>query len=262
LSKISGEDQKVISTDLRIFNDYGIRFIILGIWRERNRLGQYNGDLIDRMKEIPVDPWEDKDLLKIAEKGSKILNIEFDDKTINKIAEVSYQSVGVFQELCKELCLANDINEVQKEKKKVFDHETLSLAIQQEVVDYGERHIMAIKAFVKKNTKRKESLVSMSYYIAKSIAEIKIDKFDSGINRDRIEKYVQSNLKSGNKYNKGELVRFLNNLSDYQHIRKIWPPLFDYDQTSQILRIIDSTFFFYLKHAKAKILDEIEESLL
>jgi len=85
LSKISGEDQKVISTDLRIFNDYGIRFIILGIWRERNRLGQYNGDLIDRMKEIPVDPWEDKDLLKIAEKGSKILNIEFDDKRIINI---------------------------------------------------------------------------------------------------------------------------------------------------------------------------------
>jgi Cdc6-like AAA superfamily ATPase len=46
-----------LAMDLRTFEDYHIRFIILGIWRERNRLTQFNGDLTDRLIEIPVEPW-------------------------------------------------------------------------------------------------------------------------------------------------------------------------------------------------------------
>ena len=33
--------------DLRTFEEMGIRFIILGVWRENNRLIQFNGDLQD-----------------------------------------------------------------------------------------------------------------------------------------------------------------------------------------------------------------------
>ena len=56
--------QQQLAFDLRIFEDYDILFIILGIWRERNRLSQYNGDLVDRVIEIPVEPWKADDLKK------------------------------------------------------------------------------------------------------------------------------------------------------------------------------------------------------
>lgn len=40
--------QETLAYDLRVFQDHHIIFIILGIWREANRLIQFNGDLLDR----------------------------------------------------------------------------------------------------------------------------------------------------------------------------------------------------------------------
>lgn len=66
---LSEETQKQLAYDLRIFEDYNILFIVLGIWREKNRLGQFNGDLLDRVIEIPVEPWGKNDLKRIIEVG-------------------------------------------------------------------------------------------------------------------------------------------------------------------------------------------------
>jgi hypothetical protein len=131
--------QKTLSVDLRIFLDYGIRFIILGIWRERNRLAQYNGDLVDRMKEIPVDPWETPDMDRVVASGAEKLNITLDPRLLDKVKEISFQSIGVFQELCKELCIANGITERQENNVQIGDHVVLSKAIERKVKDYGER---------------------------------------------------------------------------------------------------------------------------
>jgi Cdc6-like AAA superfamily ATPase len=71
--------QKQLAIDLRIFEDYNILFIILGIWREKNRLAQFNGDLVDRIIEVPVEPWERTDLKRIVAEGLPLLNVSFDN---------------------------------------------------------------------------------------------------------------------------------------------------------------------------------------
>jgi hypothetical protein len=43
------------------FQELGVRFVILGVWREKNRLSQFNGDLLDRVHEVPVEPWLESD---------------------------------------------------------------------------------------------------------------------------------------------------------------------------------------------------------
>jgi hypothetical protein len=48
--------QKCFAFDFRAFQELGVRFIILGVWRERNRLLQFNDDLLDGVQEIPVEP--------------------------------------------------------------------------------------------------------------------------------------------------------------------------------------------------------------
>ncbi|WP_350238059.1 hypothetical protein U1R68_13545 [Pectobacterium colocasium] len=48
------ELQRSFAFDLRTFQDLRIRFIILGVWKEANRLAQFNGELLDRVSEIPV----------------------------------------------------------------------------------------------------------------------------------------------------------------------------------------------------------------
>lgn len=106
--------QRRLAVDLRIFEDYNILFIILGIWRERNRLSQYNGDLVDRVIEIPVEPWESQDLKRIVEIGLPLLNVSFEN-VVGDIISSCFDSVGVFQEICKEACYACKIQETSEE---------------------------------------------------------------------------------------------------------------------------------------------------
>ena len=68
---LSEDVQKQLAFDLRIFQDLDIRFIILGIWRERNRLNQFNGDLQDRVVDVAVEPWDNKDFEAVIKKGSR-----------------------------------------------------------------------------------------------------------------------------------------------------------------------------------------------
>lgn len=68
---LDDERQRQLSFDLRTFQELGIRFVILGVWREKNRLAQFNGDLVDRVIEIPVEPWLQADFFRVAEKGEQ-----------------------------------------------------------------------------------------------------------------------------------------------------------------------------------------------
>lgn len=74
---LSSEVQERLAYDLRVFQDLGVIFVVLGIWREANRLVQFNGDLLDRATEVPVEPWLDDDFSKVIDKGSKLLNVDF-----------------------------------------------------------------------------------------------------------------------------------------------------------------------------------------
>lgn len=75
--------QRSFAFDLRTFQDLKIRFIILGVWKEANRLSQFNGELQDRIIEIPVEPWIRDDFIKIAKKGSDLLKIHFSPVVLN-----------------------------------------------------------------------------------------------------------------------------------------------------------------------------------
>ena len=102
---LDDERQKQLSFDLRTFQELGIRFVILGVWREKNRLVQFNGDLVDRVIDIPVEPWEETDFLRVAKKGQEALNVVISEGLVSSCCDSAFSSIGVFQELLKEICL-------------------------------------------------------------------------------------------------------------------------------------------------------------
>ena len=125
---LSDDVQKQLSIDLRIFEDYNILFIVLGIWRERNRLAQFNGDLLDRLIEVPVEPWERADLKRIVAEGLPLLNASFDN-VVDYIIDSCFDSVGVFQEICKESCYAAGVNQTSENLIEIIT-ENVDSAIQ------------------------------------------------------------------------------------------------------------------------------------
>ena len=128
--------QKQFAFDLRAFQELGVRFVILGVWREKNRMAQFNGDLLDRVVEIPVEPWIQSDFRRVADRGADILKIAFADVLLNAAIEASFSSIGVFQELLKGICAEAGIEATGPSIIAISDLSLLTHTIANKASDY------------------------------------------------------------------------------------------------------------------------------
>ena len=103
--------QKQLAFDLRSYQELGVRFVILGVWREKHRMAQFNGDLLDRIIEIPVEPWTEVDFRRVVNSGSDELNVRIARDIVEDAIVSSFSSIGVFQELLKGVCSESGIRE-------------------------------------------------------------------------------------------------------------------------------------------------------
>ena len=138
--------QKQFAFDLRAFQELGVRFVVLGVWREKNRMAQFNGDLLDRVVEVPVEPWTEIDFRRVAWKGAKALNISFSDEILAAAIEASFSSIGVFQELLKGICNESGVLATQDQIAGIADMVRLERTIRVKAKDYAARHQRALEA--------------------------------------------------------------------------------------------------------------------
>ena len=254
------ETQKKISFDLRTFQDVGINFIILGIWREKNRLAQYNGDLQDRMIEIPVEPWSVDSLAEVIKKGSELLNVKM-NVIENQIISSSFDSIGVLQELCKEACLSASINETVDVQTEIGQIE-FNKAISKKLEDYSGRHIRSLESLstVSQTTTREgEIALFVPYYFVQILLTMDFDVVVKGIKRDTLHEKINNLHHRQEGVRAGDISNFLHTIIPHQIRKNVIPPLLDYDRSIKTLKIIDSTFYFFLRHAdRQKILLDID----
>lgn len=255
---LNEEVQKILAFDLRVFEDYNILFIILGIWREKNRLSQFNGDLQDRVFEIPVEPWEVDDFRSVVAKGSDLLKIDFSD-IITDVIENAFDSIGVFQELLKHSCLAQGITETQDSITKI-SNKSFNSAVENKVDDYSGRHVRSFEAFIEQKVKAAEEVpLYMHYYFVKMILTEDFVTIQNGIKRKVIQEKIQSMHHRPQDVRPSDLSYFLHNITSSQIKRTIIPPLFDYDRSTKLLKIIDSTLYFFLRNSnKEEVLADLQ----
>lgn len=249
--------QKQLAIDLRIFEDYNILFIILGIWREKNRLAQFNGDLVDRVIEVPVEPWEKEDLVKIVDTGLPLLNADFSN-VIDYIIDSCFDSVGVFQEICKESCYAAKVFETQDDLVEIqIAH--VNKAIEKKLGDYSSRHIRCIETFIEQKAKSTDEVpLYIPYYFIKILLNEPLENITAGLRRRTIQEKIQEIHHRAADVRASDMGYFLQTLVSGQIKKNISPPIFDYDSSTRSVKIIDSTFYFFLKNCDR---DEIVEHL-
>ncbi|HBA36326.1 TPA: hypothetical protein DCZ15_00455 [Candidatus Falkowbacteria bacterium] len=250
------EVQKQLAHHLRVFEDNNILFIILGIWREKNRLAQFNGDLQDRLIEIPVEPWSKEDFRKIIESGSPLLNVRFDE-IFEELVNLSFDSVGVFQELCKEVCLAAGVENTGADKV-ILGFDNLRKAKEKKWQDYSGRHLRSVETFIEqRGGGSADTQLFLPYYFIKFLFVQDFDAMVAGFKRVEIQTGIKSFHHRPNDVRPSDMSNFLHNIVASQIKRGIVPPLFDYDKSIRTLKIIDSTFYFFIRNAD---LQEIFES--
>ncbi len=258
---LNEEVQNSLAYDLRTFHDYGYRFIILGIWREKNHLLQYNRELIDRIIEVPVEPWEKEDFIKVTEKGFELLKINFSDTIRDEILDVSFGNIGIVQELCKETCLLAGYLDKQSEMVTIENPEFLESAIQNKVSHYASSHLRSLDKIA--NSGVHTGGLFMPFYLVRVIIDSDISDLSNGIDKRILQRDIQRIHYRGDDVRTNDMTYLLHNLAETQRKNQIIPPLFDYDIDNKKLRIIDSTLLFFLNFKESdEILDEIVDPTL
>lgn len=256
------EIQRAFSFDLRTFHDLKVRFIILGIWKEANRLVQFNGELQDRIAEIPVEPWLEDDFRAIAKKGEPLLNIQFATVIIEECISNSFGSVGVFQELLKATCIACNIITKQSENKYIDDTSAIKTAIHLKTQEYSSRHLRNLETMATGNntTINKDAPLPyfLHYYIIMHILELGYHGINGGVSKENLLHAIKQIHHRKSELKGHQLVSALNKLTEFQAIKGINPPVIAYDSNSRQLKIVDSTFYFFLKNAD---LNEVKQEI-
>ncbi|WP_394516099.1 hypothetical protein [Pantoea sp. SGAir0430] len=259
---LSVEVQGQLAFDLRTFEEMGIRFIILGVWRENNRLIQFNGDLQDRMAEVPVEPWEETDFARIAEAGEKALNIAIDDTIKNKIFHQAHGSVAVVQELLKKFCELSGVKSVLLEFEELTDEEILKSAIFAKVAEYSSRHVRSLESIAAGSRSRRPSedavALYLQYYLVQVLLSRSYVELKDGIERKTLQELIREIHSHPENVRTSDVTGTLKRLSILQTNQNIVPPLFDYDQGTRRLKIVDSTLYFFIDNCDAdEVMDEI-----
>ncbi|QUW21272.1 hypothetical protein JSQ81_15890 [Sporosarcina sp. Marseille-Q4063] len=251
---LDDEVQRRLSYDLRLFQENNLRFIILGIWKERNRLMQYNRDLLDRIAELPVEPWKDRDFEHVINKGLSLLGYSFSEDIKKQIIEMSFGNIGIVQELCKATCsfaiqlpnFGGDIN----------DQEVLEKAIELKTNDYTSSHLKSLIYIA--SSHNTSAALHLSYYLIKVIVNSDYEDLKNGISRMKIHTSIKAIHHNPENVRAGDITSLLQGLAAKQLKFQITPPILDYDLSSSTLRIIDSTLMFFINYMdKVKILEEI-----
>ena len=252
--------QETLAFDLRVFQDHHLVFVVLGIWREANRLIQFNGDLLDRVTEVPVEPWSTNDFHKVVKKGSELLNVDFkniEEQLIND----SFDSIGVVQEICKRCCINAGVNETSDEVV-VLTQKNLDDALKHKAREYGVRHIRNFEAFVdiarKTSNQSGKPSLAFPYYFIKLLLTQNFEEIEKGLSRATLLEEIRKIHHRPDDVRSGDLGTFLHNITQHQINKKIQPPFVDYDRGGKILKIIDSSLYFFLKHCnRVEILEDI-----
>ncbi|HEJ0126307.1 TPA: hypothetical protein SLO60_004510 [Klebsiella aerogenes] len=250
------EVQGQLAFDLRTFEEMGIRFIILGVWRENNRLIQFNGDLQDRVAEVPVEPWETEDFARVAETGEKALNITITDPLKNRIYHEAHGSVAVVQELLKKFCEISGVREVQRELLVLENTENLDRAISEKVSDYASRHVRSLESIAAGSRSRRPSedavALYLQYYLVQVLLSRSYNELKDGIERKTLQELIREIHTHPDNVRTSDVTGTLKRLPVLQTNQNIVPPLLDYDQGTRRLKVVDSTLYFFIDNCDAE----------
>ena len=228
--------------------------MILGVWREKNRLVQYNGDLLDRVAEIPVEPWSKNEFTKVAFAGQIALNIEISNEVVDDCITASFSSIGVFQELLKEVCQLAGIKQCELNKKMITDRLLVKTAVVKKADDYAARHQRALEAIGSGNvssTGAKDGVTPLflPYFLVKVLLASGYEGLANGMRRAVLHEKIQVMHHRPQDVRASDMSNLLYNLANLQSNKGISPPIIDFDKNNKMLQIVDSTFYFFLKHA-------------
>ncbi|MBP2559111.1 hypothetical protein J2857_001862 [Neorhizobium galegae] len=218
-------------------------FIVVGVWRDKNRLIYYNGDLTNRVASVDADTWRPESLAEVVKAGEYLLNIQFDPATVAGIISHSAESVSLLQEACFRICENENVFETQVNQKTVGKGVDVPQLMRDIVNNQSGRYSAFITNFAEGFQQTEYDMYRWIIYVVLSVT---IEELEVGIRRNVFSKLIKERHSSGEKLNEGNITQALQSSASLQVTKNVRPIIIDYDQTTRVLNVVDKSFLIWL----------------
>lgn len=250
------DTQKDFSFALKTFHEKSkISFIVVGVWREENRLIGFNGDLTDRVLSVDVDTWDKDSLTEVIKAGGQLLNVDFHSTFIDGLLQRCFDSVHIVQEACRRACRSQGIMETQAQLQIVGDGVDVGALVAHVVDEQAARYRGFLDRF---SDGFQETDLEMPKWIIFSVLCSSVEQLEKGIRLRRISKLIKAAHPKGDDLNNGNITQILNSATSLQNKKGTRPLVIDYDPANTSLHVVDKGFLIWLS---SQNIDELLEEL-
>lgn len=131
--------------------------------------------------------------------------------------------------------------------------------IRKKLEDYSSRHIRCLESFIEQKARSsQETPLYIPYYFVKVLFQVTMENIIQGLKRKPLQEQIKNLHHRPDDVRPSDMGYFLKNLVSSQISKGISPPIFDYDNSTSSIKIIDSTFYFYIKNCdRNEVIDDL-----
>lgn len=237
------ETQNDFAVALKAFHESSdYTFVVVGVWKDENKLIQANGDLSGRVISINADKWSTEKLSEVIKGGEERLNIRFAPNFKSSLLEGCFGSVYVVQEACRVVCEEKGIWRTQEENVEV-DADAQRI-IKQVVNANSARYRGFIESFA---SGFQSSALEMYRWLLLPILTADVETLDKGLAMRDIKMMLDRYHPKG-PLNAGNLTQALKSTVSLQIHTNLKPVIIDYDESIRRLNVVDQSFLIWLQH--------------
>ena len=240
------DTQRNFAFALKAFHENAsICFVVVGVWREKNRLIYYNGDLTSRVVSIDVDIWSSEELKAVIKAGEPILNIKVADDTVDALTKDCFESVSLLQEACYRICEGANVYETQSAYREIGGGVNTKELVRDIVNDQAGRYSAFVTNF---SEGFQDTELEMYKWLVYAVLSSSVHDLETGLRRAQVSSLIKRKHPLGDKLNEGNITQALQNAAALQVQKSIRPIIFDYDQTTRVFHVVDRSFLIWLAY--------------
>lgn len=238
------DTQQDFAVALKAFHEASkYSFIVVGVWRDQNRLVQQNGDLTGRVVSIDADRWSRTELSKVISEGERHLKVQFNDSFKEDLLNGCFNNVFIVQESCRLACERAGIFARQSSLTNV---DADAIALIREAVD---AHSARYSGFlINFSVGFQSSTLEMYKWLLLPVLKADMKTLERGLGYGYLRTAIDERHPEA-PINAGNITQALLSTASLQVGKMtIKPIILDYDQTNRRLNVVDRSFLIWLQH--------------
>lgn len=238
--------QKEFSQSLKAFyDDSRVKFVIIGVWLDPNRLIHFNRDLSGRIATISADGWDRMQLKSVISRGERILNFRFDENFVERLLDTCFNSVWIMQEVCYQACADTGLEVGDIRPDRIGSASVAERLVAKVVDSQSAQYLHFIKAFTQNADASEKSIYG---WLLAVILIAQPERLERGIHLNEIYEFIKE---FDQEYISESTLEYYfgNHLSWYQ-IKKLDlnPIILDFDRTRKCITVTERGFLIWLRH--------------